>query len=242
MSRKIYKNVQIKEVVCEIRLLSTDFDERKAVNFYKSIEKFYPHIFNVQNMNFEIGDKGAKSAAASFKKYVSEDRLNTIHAGPGLLSIISSDYKRWETYYSKIQFATSKYFKITGQNDAVRIGLRFINKFTFPSEKGNLEDFFNLSLGFPKVLNRIAAFSLSVVNSFEKSDTKLTIATAKEDSPDKRPAILLDSDCFTKGGAMVPFASIHKAINDLHRTTKSVFEQVITDRAREEMLGGVITQ
>jgi len=239
MTRKIYQRPHIKEVVCEIRCDGNELNDNIFHDFFSNIEENFSKIETIRNINIHVGPMPPPPLSRPSKRIISKDQKSLTLVGSGFFALSFLNYKQWEHFFEQIQWVGKRYFKSIDAKNFFRIGLRYINHFYFTEEQSrSLDNFFNFSLGVPKSLNNIAAFSVGIVNTFEQTVINVKLGNGKEHPNGGRPIIILDMDHYTKPGVTLALGGLYKFINDVHEKTHDVFEELITEKMRKEILGG----
>lgn len=168
------------------------------------------------------------------QKYLIEgDRFAYIQTAP---------YDRWEEFSSKFFNFAWPVVEGLGIQEFSRVGVRFINRLDTPMENRIVADagvYLNVSVGGPSGDSDIVKeFHTKVVKQTIKPNILYGLTVASVESPlPMHGGILLDIDAFFEGVLSADRAKLNHVLSELRSQKNNIFEECITDRARE-LFGG----
>ena len=162
-----------------------------------------------------------------------------VSIAPRLLSVsMRKPYSSWEKFKSQILDAFDKHREVTGADEVLRVGIRYINKILIEATKPVvLGEYFTCA---PQDLSELVndALPLSLVSVFSRQEyafgdsTKMAFVFAGTDAPAGFVGTLLDLDVYWQskdsGSPDVP-----ELIERLRLRERVAFEASITDACRK---------
>ena len=171
-----------------------------------------------------------------------QDGRRTIGIGSNVISIHmlrpyqypeSIENNGWDEFQTRIKLALNAYRKVTNAESVVRVGVRYINKIVIPDSNVKVEEYLscaNLELeGLPEYYGDF----YSRVDYVYEDKVKLKLSYGLLNSSSSSVECLLDLDAIWQDGSSIAIEGSMQIASDLHERVSSVFESVITDKARE---------
>lgn len=230
---EIYKNVPLIEVVFEIRFPGEPAVECNRHKFYGKIKSVYSRV---------LVPKSAEGKAMPLEpyKFEREDGACTVMVSMNKLAFSCKKYEGFDAFKKE----TMRVFSIFGELFKIgklrRTGLRYINIIPFARE-GNIipiKNYLNIQIGLPKSIpTDFKHLSMVFVSQIEGGS--ITTRIEPLISEDKtREAIMLDFDYAKEEN--LSFHLARKYLDESHKHTKYLFEELITDKYKKVMRGEVI--
>src|SRR6266849_4567015 len=200
--RKIYKNPPLIEALCEFYFapeISQDFDS--IINLlYEKIQNGFPKRYRLQLQasQINIDTSGTPEITAQLLplvRFQSNTEQLLIQVGQSLLTVNHlKPYTSWEEFLPSIEMGFNAYREVVKPKTIHRIALRYINRIEIPSDRIQLEDYFELRpfIG-QKLLQDLSAFTLGIQIPHEGARDILHIQLTSIDSGTPNTvAIILD--------------------------------------------------
>jgi len=255
VKRVIYKNNPIVQVVCQLRfprILS--INERAPVDFQDFIRKDYPN-YNVaieQQQQFML-----ETGIESPPKVIQNEKINNymfssveehwqINLTSTFLSLTSSNYKRWEDFYSRLQVPLNALKKVYKPAFFERIGLRYINAYRRSALKIDTKTYWTelispFALGFlsnKDISEEITGYSATSDIDLG-NDAMARIITSTGFVGDilfqKNPELsfIVDSDLYFKSKKEIN--DLDKSLESLHEYSGRLIRNIITEKLHQAM-------
>jgi len=230
---KTYKNSPLVETVFEIRFPGEPIIECNRDKLYKKIRDVYSEV---------LVPKSHEGWGMPLEPY----RFQRPDGGGGVMLSINKMAIYCKKYegFKAFKEETMNIFSVFGQLFKVkklnRTGLRYINLIPFTREEGTITigNYLNIKIILPKCVPP----EFLNLNSIFVSKTKggrITTRVMPAISQDRtQEVIILDFD-YAKEGNLI-FDSIDRYLDESHKHTKQLFEQLITDNYKKVMRGEVI--
>ena len=244
-STKVYSKPPIAEAVIQFRLAATvlgcDLEERltSVLGMTYSGEKQQQNLF--QMVAAAIGDSVSTSARTSPHIVLlrSQDGLRLLGCGNSVLSVhVLCPYPGWSNFLAQAVEAIGALREDWKGQGLKALSIRYIDRIALPAVKGiRLSDY--LKVGPPKLDSmpqQVAGFHImsQMHDPTEGIMALLTVSSAPQDQSGS-PVVLydlsmhktVDHDWSLCEGAWIP------ALEEMHQRQKDIFEESITDTARE---------
>jgi uncharacterized protein (TIGR04255 family) len=239
--RRQYKKPSVAEVVCEFQFVgSHDWDWTIPGLLYQEVMADFP--VKRQEKAFEVNiaaQEGTihQNLAGSLSKiqFVREDKSAMVQVGPDLLAVnVSGPYPGWETFSELVQRHFDLYSKIAQPSGFKRIGLRYINKFIFPTANIETTDYFDFYPHLPKIVEqKHGPFSMRVLYGYGDEPVVLNLQMGNIPSDDKNLGIALDLDYYLVKSGSVKLADGLGWVKLAHQRIEDMFEACITHKTRQ---------
>lgn len=206
------------------------------------------------------GPPTQQQVVSSFPRLTSRDKRTALSIRPDSLVIETTDYGSYDRMRELLDIALQVRLAVAPPAGVERIGLRYIDEIRVPAENGSSipawEQWVDSSLLGPvhvgAELGLVPVVNEGVFVLSGGSDRALVLRYgaqsdyAVQSTPDLRrplpppgPLFKLDIDSFWQAAEQVPEFDVDLILRQadaLHEPVRGVFESVITDRLREEVL------
>lgn len=236
--RRRYKKPPVVEAVCEFQFRgATEWDWTIPGLIYKEIQSEFPQKRQEKSFEIAIAPKEGKvermDGGLSKIQFVTSDGSAMIQVGPDLLAInVLAPYPNWEAYEALISRHLGIYKKIAEPIGFKRIGLRYINKITFPATDIETTDYFEL---YPKLPGTVrqehGPFTMRVMQQYEGGRDVLNIRMHTK-SNGENLSIVLDLDYYLAQSEKVDLEKCTEWVSLAHDNLEAMFEACITDKTR----------
>ncbi len=229
----IYPNSPLVEVVFELRFSGHPVVECRRDIFFDYIQKDYPKIYvpRIKEKSF---------VALEPYNFEKEDRSSGIILSINRFSFFCRKYNGFKEFEKEflrlISFFKKSYPKIGTLN---RVGFRYINMIPFVREDGvvPIERFLNVKLQTPTIIpDKFNNISIGFISKINEGTITTRIENLKEGN--NREVILLDIDYAKEGKFSI--INIKKLLNESHKSSRLLFEELITDSYRMFLKGETI--
>lgn len=230
---ELYQNAPLVETVFELRFPGEPAIECKRDVFYEKIRKEYVKVF-VPNCS------EGKALALQPYGFETEDGTRSIRLAINKISYICKNYAGFKLFKSEALRIFSIFKDLFNIQTLNRTGLRYINIIPITREKDiiPIDKYLNVNIGLPESIPT----NFKGINLIFISQTKEGSITTRIEpviSHDQmQEAIILDFD-FTKEKNL-KFDMIEKYIDESHKHTKHLFEELIVEDYKKVMRGEVI--
>jgi len=230
---EIYPKAPLIETIFEIKFSGEPSIDCQKDKFYDKIRKDYPRI---------MVPRAKEGIAIALEPYLFEKEDNSFSIGLSINKLFLSckKYQGFQVFKNEVLRVFSIFndtFK--GISALNRTGLRYINIIPFAREKGTvpLKNLLNISLLLPASTSPVFKnIHISFVLQVEGGNITTRIEPVV--APDKSEAIILDFD-YAKEKPLV-FNSIEQYIEESHKHTKHLFEELVTEDLKKIMRGEVV--
>jgi uncharacterized protein (TIGR04255 family) len=227
---EIYPNQPLIEVVFEIRFPGELAIECLKHNFWELIRKEYPRIL----VPHPSRDKALALIPYRFEK---EDESSGVMLALNMMAYYSKSYPGFHEFKKEYLRIHSNFEEIFKLKKLIRAGWRYINIIPFVREKGliPLDRFLELGFIFPEMIpERFNILNLNFVSETDGGKITTKLETLKRNDKNGE-ALLLDFD-YGKVGEL-RFEEIEEYIDEAHKYTRNLFEELITDSYRQYLRG-----
>lgn len=266
IEREVYPNAPIVLMVAEVRHTPCEPLERKQVNQLSTFVRDalpLPGEINEVSVEFLAGPGSApthQQTVAALPRWTTRDRRTALTVRQNSLTIETTQYGSYERVRALLELALRARIAVAAPAGVERIGLRYIDEIRVPSVNGNDRplwgDWVDSTLLGPahigSALDLLPTASEGTI-VFSKTDNRALVLRygAQEDlavqsTPDLRrpvpppgPLFKLDIDSYWQSGDEVPEFTTELVLaqaDALHEPVRGVFESVISNRLREEVL------
>ena len=232
MSR-LYKNPPLIEAIFEIRFPGEPAIECHRDEFYKRIRNEYPRIL-VPRM------KAQRFPALEPYRFEKQDKSSGIMLAINKFSYYSRKYPGYTKFQKESMGLIQGFGNIFNLDKLNRTGWRYINIIPFTRETGNipLKRFLNLRLITPKSMPDQFE-NISIVFILKVNGGSITVKLESMMTEDKKnEALLLDFD-YVKVKNLA-FRKVKSYMQESHRFTRTLFEELITNNYRKYLRGETI--
>ncbi len=230
---EIYPKAPLIETVFEIKFAGEPSIDCQKDKFYDRIRKEYPRI---------MVPRSKDGIAIALEPYLFEKEDNSFSIGLSINKLFLSckKYQGFQFFKDEVLRVFSVFndtFKMVSELN--RTGLRYINIISFAREKGTipLKNLLNVDLHLPTSTSpNFKNIQISFVLQVEGGNITTRIEPVV--APDKSEAIILDFD-YAKEKPLI-FNSIDQYIEESHKHTKCLFEELVTEDLKKIMWGEVV--
>ena len=244
--RRTYDKPPIEEAVCEFRFNKDDWDPTTPGRLFDKIKKSYPALpREVKQYHTEVAVGPQNPASVNVRelpprtRFSTQDENRVVSIAPRFLSVsMRKPYSNWEEFKSQILDAFRKHREITGAEDVVRVGIRYINKILIELRtEVDLGQYFECA---PQDLSELGHNTLpsNLVNMFSRQEynfgdsVRMARIFASTEAPPRFIGILLDIDVYWQSGDSGS-PDISELVERLRLRERVAFEASITDDCRK---------
>lgn len=262
---EIYPNAPIVDMVAEIRFSQCEpLDKIKLRGFTTALGERLPLLAEEPGSVQLPGPGGQLEVSVAngetFPRWSSRDKRTVLTLRQNVLALETTNYPGYRSVRELLEKAVVALERLMVPKGVTRIGLRYIDEIRVPSDgedpQPKWEEWIDSSLLGPKTVNGCHGLTLlgnqgTAVFSGEQG-TMLVLRYGAQDEyvipstpqlrrpmPSPGPLFKLDMDSFqTYDDYIPPFKAdeILETADLLHKPVKNVFEDLITERLREEVL------
>lgn len=264
--REIYPSTPIVLMAIEVRHPQCEPLERKQVADWSArMKHLLPLPGEMNEVSFTVeaspdGPPAQQQVVRRFPRWTSRDKRSALSVRTDSLVIETTDYGSYDRMRDLLNVALQARLDVADPTGVERIGLRYIDEIRVPAENGgdapSWEQWVDASLlgpahvgaelGLAPVANEgVFVFSgvsdhALVLRYGAQSDYAVpSTPDLRRPLPPPGPLFKLDIDSFWQAADEVPEFDaefILRQADALHEPVRGVFESVITDRLREEVL------
>jgi uncharacterized protein (TIGR04255 family) len=205
-----YTKPPLIEAVFEFRFTQTpDWDLSIPGSLYQKIQSRFPikESVNEAQVEFELDPQKSPQPKISHSqselvRFWDQEKTTFVVSKRNVISIhCVKDYGTWDPFFEKIKFLFEQYQQIPTELRIERLGLRYINKFSFNKEGFKLSDKFifkpdTSGLDFLQE-EGISAIQCGVIS--RDGDNFIKIQLNSVHAPENKIDFLLDTDYFKEG-------------------------------------------
>ncbi len=256
---KVYRNPPIAMVAVEIRHSGTDpVTEAGYTAIRQKLRKQWPVQLPAQEVTVDFGSSGLPPAVIEYRRFASGDRRTAIAIRPASTTVETVDYKGWDDLRVTLRAALNVRAEVSEPSGYERVGLRYIDEIRVPTE-GDPMDWSpwvhaSLLAAQPDEKVDLPQSDWLGMSHFGPADGRSLVLRY---GPRKGYAVepkghlwraetpagsffLLDLDSFweASGGRVPEFKpdELTARCDDLHAPVRRLFEGLITDKLRQEVL------
>lgn len=263
---EIYPNAPIVDMVAEIRFVQCEPPNRMTIRgFTSAFGERLPLLTEepVAPMQTTGPNDQTEAPAGNVEpslRWSSRDRRTVLTLRPNILSLETTDYPGYRGVRQLLETAVAALGHLMAPKGLTRIGLRYIDEIRVPSDgedpQPRWEEWVDSSLLGPRTVdgrhdllllgNQGAAMfggerGTTLVLRYGAQDEYVIPSTPqlRRPLPSPGPLFKLDMDSFRTYDDRIPAFEtdmILETADMLHKPVRSVFEDLITDRLREEVL------
>lgn len=237
----------ITEAVIEVRgPIGVEWNEGIVINGMQEFGDEYPNRLSMHGFQGQLQVAlGAESKVETKDlgprglRFQSKDGLNVALLTADLFSFSRlNSYQTWDAFISEALKLWKVYKRIVLQNDATRLGVRFINRIPISEKRIQIEMYFK---NFPNAvsgqdLDRIAFLHQDMVSIPEGNLRANIIKTVQPGAPaDQRPALILDIDLFDEGKFAAQEDTLKGKLERFHYWKNWIFFNTVTRSLVEKL-------
>lgn len=263
MTREIYPNAPIALVACEIRLPSAGgpFASEIIGVLSEELAEPFPMAIPEQRQTFSIGDSGPQTEQQRVERFTNRARDSSVSLTPNAMVVETTNYEGYEAFRPLLASAIRAVTRALDPKGPLRIGLRYIDEIRVPRPLTSLADWKRYLSEAVTGVSALAAATdrlepkgwqgqvafksgdgMTVVVRYgprEGLAVKPTGLVRRDRGSEPGPFFLFDVDSFWEPPAGIPEwdeAQLLKTCDTLHAPIRALFETVITDELRNEVL------
>jgi uncharacterized protein (TIGR04255 family) len=235
-----YPYPPITEAAIDIRfeqILSDDEQSKiskKLAPFY-SLEKVEINRGVQVNINPD-GPKVTQQEQKIIRRSNNDQNEIFLAAGQSIIVSQLAVYPGWDAFIRRFSRDYAVFKKITGYRKVARIGLRYINRIDVPVSSGvaKYENYLNLHIALPSVLDPVLTFSFQVKKIFKEIGCEVVINSASIPSPlPNCVAFVIDIDVGKHINVPQLDNDIAAFLEQARHLKNEIFEGSVTDSARK---------
>lgn len=227
---EIYPNSQLAEVVFEARFSGIPAIECQRHLLYEKVREAYPMVFVPQ---VKDGDFPALKA----QRYANEDQSGAILHSINSFGYSSKVYPGFDSFKKELLRIFDIFRELFGIEKLNRIGWRYINLVPYAKADGviPIEQFFKLGLTLPDSSSEYENLGIKLTAKLKRGHVNLVIEGMESKAKDGKEVLLFDIDYFKTEDLTA--ANIEDYINEGHKYSRQLFEDLITDNYRQYLKG-----
>ncbi len=241
MTKIKYTKPAVKETIFEAKFSYENFDMDFCEKIFNELKDIYPIRTNIQH-NFLSLNTSAKPEVMQVPmiRASTEDGSEYMQIGPGIIVANRLKYNantKWSIFSKTIEKLLSIYMDIAAPKNITRVGVRYINAFSFPGENITLSDYFRFGVQLPEILSDLKGLDLSFLSQLRDfPDLEVRTRFATNAPLENSSSFTLDIDCFCiPSPFQCKIDDILQIISHAHEGVSNVFEGVITGLTRKKM-------
>lgn len=238
-----YIRPPITEAVIEIRFTPPVESAQVEKNSAK-FERFYPEQQVVSNVEFGLGIPASQQDPLTAQLHQDIGRRRSSSDLTQILVLWESKfvisqlapYPGWDTFFQRFTRDWKQWKKAVGHRTITRIGVRYINRIDIPSTEPVVEHeaFLNVYPNMPHSLGPMSAYTIQAQYFIFEMKCNLTLNSAVVESPLlNHMSIIVDQDIARDAEPPQSEEDIYRLLHEIRDKKNRVFEDCITNRARE---------
>lgn len=246
--KRKYKKPTVQEAIFEAKFLYDGFDTALAGQVFERVKGSFPKKKNLELITLVLGSadihtKPHLPPQAPVMQAWKEDDSELVQVGPGIVAANRIKYTSWEDFVPAISNITGAYVAVANPRFITRLGTRYINRFSIPSENVNISEYFNLGMAIPTTFNNLQGFDLTFSNKLRSASgvdasefeirTKFTTDSLRSGETGTR--FILDIDCYCQREISPDLDIVKRLATEAHDTLELIFESLLTDKTRQLM-------
>jgi len=230
MTAEQYPNQPLIDVAFEIRFPGDPAIECRRDEFFRLVRNKYPKVYVPK---LQPGD----APALAMYHFKQDDEQATVMTAINKLAYATKKYHGFESFKEETMRIVGFFGRTFKVEKLTRTGLRYINAIPCVLKDGVLPLQNYLKIGFqipPPATDKFATMNFVFASPIGNGTihTRIEHAMASDKSHE---AILLDLDYAMQSD--LTFDNIERYLEDSHRVTKQMFEEMITDEYRKYIRG-----
>jgi uncharacterized protein (TIGR04255 family) len=257
---KVYRNPPIAMVAVEVRHSGTDPMTEAGYDAIRLLlRERWPIQLPAQEVTLEFGGpSGSSPIVTEYRRFTSRDKRTAIAIRPGSTTVETVDYKGWDDLRLVVRAALAARAEVSEPSGYERVGLRYIDEVRVPSDEAapDWAPWVHQSMlgAQPDESADLRLSNWQGMSTFGPTDGQTLVLrygpragyAVEPDGQLKRPSsptgpfFLLDIDSFWETSESIPEFEPSELIDrcdNLHAPIRTLFEGLITDQLRKEVLG-----
>jgi len=262
---EIYPNAPLVWMAVEVRHPACEpLNQAQILQLSRQVQEILPLPGQAWTVSIEIQGNSDSSAAQqqtslTFPRWTSRDKRTALSVRPDSLVIETTDYRRFERVRELLSMVLCGLIDVSAPAGVERIGLRYIDEIRAPLEDGGSPAWqewvdpslvgpvqVGLDCGFtPAGNDGVAVFfgpggqAIALRYGAQADYVVQSTDFLRRPLPPPGPLFRIDIDSYWEPSAEVPEFDrdlILDHVDELHKPVREVFERLITDRLRKEVL------
>ena len=261
--REIYPNAPVVLVACEIRYPTADpLTRAQQRDFKAALAHRFPLMRSVTRERVTVVNGGPPEVTQeTVPRFETRDRTSAVTPGPDALVVETTEYERYEVFRESLETALQTLADLNPPDGVERVGLRYIDEIRVPRPVSEWSDWCNwvnpslvgpaengaplglLALDWQGLMRFTSGSSNMVVLRYGPREGYAVDPSGPlrraGGVPEPSPYFLLDIDSFSEATDEVPayeVAELLNTVDELHAPVRELFESVITEDLRREVL------
>ena len=240
---RFYEKSPLVEALCEFHFEATQtWDLAIPGLLYAGIREEFPKRRQGQDtIEVEVNpvtNAVVQKPVATRAQFSSEDEKAFVQVGPNLLIVNQlRPYRGWDVFSKMVAKILGAYSDVAPPAKIARIGLRYINRIEVPQQTVQIIDYLLTYPAVPITESRsVSAWSQRVEIPYQEAEGVLVLQSGsvpREQEQTGEYDFLLDLSFFSVLPQSRELASIPEWLTRGHDIVESMFENCITDKARE---------
>ena len=238
--RRLYKNPPVIEAIIDIRVkVSSAPTFESLARIVEGEESHYPtrQLMTTNQLTVD----GATGAASNNQesigyRYFSSDKSAVLQARrDGFAFSKLPPYQEWELWQPEGRRLWQRYKSIVNPEGITRVAVRYINRVQINRGNFDLREYFNCFPEIPDSFGSISGFLMRLELPQHGTDNRVLILNQGilDEGLTNHVAVLLDFDLSKRVRLAPDDDAVWSEIESLHSQENRLFEESITDRARE---------
>ncbi len=261
--REVYPNAPVVLVACEVKFPTTaPMSPSQQRRLKDGFSKSFPLVKPVTRQTVTVTNGGSPEISEeTVPRYTTRDRTSAVTVGAESMVVETTKYGRYEDFREAMEFALAALAEVNRPDGFERVGLRYIDEIRTPdvdSQALSWAAWIDASAIGPAGLSTAFGFPVrdwQGLVRFDPAEDRIVVlrygpregyAVDPRGSlrragaiPEPGSYFLLDIDSFWESSGDIPEFETSKLIallDLLHAPVRSIFESLITERLREEVL------
>ncbi|MBF9073563.1 TIGR04255 family protein [Streptacidiphilus fuscans] len=256
--REIYPSAPLALVAAEVRhSTSPPLSEPDKTALKSLLSASFPLWKPAQRMNLGVNASGTSATVTTDPRFMSRDRTSSVTYRDDAIVVETTRYERRSELRALLEMAVAARQKVASIDGVERLGIRFVNEIRVPELESPSEwsRWIAPSLTGPASLKPANGMELQSWQGLAIFGTQTAgvvvrhgafegyavnpVGDLQRVAPPPGPFFLLDMDCFwTPEGETPPleWGELEARYNEASLSAYDLFEQLITDKLREEVL------
>ena len=244
MSAQPYRKPPITEAVIEIRFAEV-FEPSELEKAARQMKSGYSHDEQVRNIGFSVGvppDGPVQTSVAeqSGRRMSSDDLTQIAVLWPSIFSVSQlAPYPGWDRFFERFTRDWGRWKRAMNYRKITRVGVRFINRLDIAVASADMAtvdeaDYLNVYPKLPASLRPAASYAVQAQIPLPDIGCGLMMNSGVVPSPLIRSkSYLLDLDVSKEADPPQTDDLIYELLNLIRDKKNQIFEECVTDRAKE---------
>lgn len=242
MPQTPYKHPPVIEALCEIHFEpGPEWDATLLGLYYEKIKDAFPEKRELRNVQVSI--QAAEAELSHFVRetgvrmqFVRADKTAMVQVAPNMLVVNQlPPYPHWGEFNDLITARVGDYVAVAAPKGMQRVGLRYINRFSFAPAEFDFQALFGRSALIPPALFEAAKPFLFRLELDQAPGERLLLTMATPPAELETATVILDLDHVSSIGGEASAEGLMAQLNRAHDRIEAVFESCLTDRLRQQL-------